>query len=182
MNQNHETCETDRVSEGSSADAGESDQPRITLSLDTEDDDPPDTCWLTERLGEAVAALEVGRIALSVVLVDDAAMIDLHRRFMDEASTTDVLTFDLRDDADAGDAAGAAGVEGEVYVCLDEARRCAAEYGHNVERELLLYAVHGLLHLLGYDDHTPDDHQRMHDKEDELLTQIGVGAVYGVRR
>ena len=84
-----------------------------------------------------------------------------------------MLTFDLRDDADAD-------LEGDVALCVDEAARRAAERGHPVRDEVLLYAVHGLLHLLGEDDHTPADYARMHAREDALLTAIGVGPRFAV--
>jgi probable rRNA maturation factor len=73
-------------------------------------------------------------------------------------------------------------VEGEVYICLDEARRRAEAMEHSVFNELLLYATHGLLHLIGYDDHDAADHRRMHAREDELLTAIGVGAIFEAQR
>ena len=69
-------------------------------------------------------------------------------------------------------------VEGDVVVCVDEARRQAVNRGHEVRAEVLLYAVHGLLHLLGYDDHEPDSAAAMHDREDTLLAALGVGRVY----
>jgi probable rRNA maturation factor len=67
---------------------------------------------------------------------------------------------------------------GEVVLCVDEAARQAAEQGHTVAEELLLYAVHGLLHLCGYDDRTPADFAVMHAREDEILTHIGVGRLF----
>ena len=63
-------------------------------------------------------------------------------------------------------------------LCLDEAARRAIEFGHGVERELLLYAVHGVLHCLGHDDHEEEQRARMHREEDRLLAAVGVGAVY----
>ena len=51
--------------------------------------------------------------------------------------------------------------------------------GHTVSDEVALYAIHGILHLLGYDDHDDADARRMHDRENEILTRIGIGAVYG---
>jgi probable rRNA maturation factor len=116
-----------------------------------------------------------------VVIIDDATMQRMHEQFSGIAGTTDVLTFDLSETTDpAGkDPKQTTDIEGEVYVCLDEARRQAVERIHPIERELLLYAVHGLLHLIGYDDHDPQQHRRMHELEDQLLEAIGVGATFG---
>jgi probable rRNA maturation factor len=114
---------------------------------------------------------------LSFIIVDDAAMADLHQQYSGVSGTTDVLTFDLSEPPSSL-ASSLQPLEGEIYLCLDEARRRAAERAHDVNRELLLYALHGVLHLLGYDDHTPSDHRRMHAEEDRLLRLVGVGPVF----
>ena len=57
---------------------------------------------------------------------------------------------------------------------LGVARRQATQRGHDVRLELLLYALHGLLHLLGEDDRTDADFRRMHEKENELLRALGL--------
>ncbi len=120
----------------------------------------------------AVAALLPRRPAtLSVAIVDDAAMTALHERFLGIAGPTDVLTFELEHD-ESGHVA-----EGEVVICLNEAER-QAEGSRETRDELLLYAVHGLLHLSGFDDRTDEGHAAMHAKEDELLVAIGVGPVF----
>ena len=113
---------------------------------------------------------------MSLVLVNDATMSDLHRRFMNDASTTDVLTFPL--DVNRRGRA----TSGEVYVCVPEARRRARTHGTRVADEVLLYALHGMLHLCGFDDRTPAGFQRMHRTEDRILTRIGVGAVFRPRQ
>ena len=112
---------------------------------------------------------------LSVALVGDARMAALHRQFMGIPGPTDVLTFPI--DVDGRGRA----VSGEVVVCVPEARRRAAGGGTPVRHEVLLYAVHGLLHLCGFDDTTPRAFRAMHRKEDEILTALGVGAVFAPR-
>jgi probable rRNA maturation factor len=171
MIQQQETRETAGPSDASAADCGEGDQRQVTFTVEVEDEDPLSTEWLAGRFERVLEALAIDRIELSVVIVDDARMAALHQQYLNDPSTTDVLTFDLRDQP-------AGPLEGEICLCRDEAARRAAERGHDVSRELLLYAVHGLLHLLGYDDHEVDAHAAMHAKEDELLTAIGVGPVY----
>ena len=154
-----------------SADPDPSDQ-RLTVSIGVEAPDVPPASWLRDRLDAAMVELGITGATLGFVVVDDAAMAELHQRFSGIAGTTDVLTFDLREHLSGP-------IEGEVYICLDEARRQAAERAGEPARELLLYALHGLLHLLGYDDHEQADHDRMHAKEDQVLEAIGVGRVYG---
>lgn len=109
---------------------------------------------------------------LSLALVGDRQMSRLHRQFMGIAGPTDVLTFPLDHDARGRPVAG------EVVVCVPEARRRVKSLGVPVERELLLYALHGLLHLCGYDDRTDASFRAMHRAEDQILTQLGVGPVF----
>lgn len=115
---------------------------------------------------------------LRVRLVGDTEMAAAHHKYLGEASTTDVLTFDLAH----GASANGAPIDADLLVCVDEAHRRAAEFGHGPERELLLYMLHGLLHCLGHDDHDARGYERMHALEDELLGAIGVGATFAPGR
>ena len=126
--------------------------------------------YLRTHLRAVADLLDERPEVLSVAVVGDATMSELHVRYLGIAGPTDVLTFEL-------ERAGDRGVEGEVVICLDEARRRAATEA-DIPAELLLYAGHGLLHLSGYDDRDADAFARMHAKEDELLSAIGVGAVF----
>ncbi|MFG0258008.1 MAG: rRNA maturation RNase YbeY [Phycisphaerales bacterium JB043] len=112
---------------------------------------------------------------IRVAIVDDARMRELHEQYKRDGSTTDVLTFDLR--SDPGEA-----LDVDLVVCLDEARRQAADRGHDMTHELLLYSLHGLLHCVGYDDRDEEAARAMHRREDELLREVGVGSVYGISR
>ncbi|MGP1310148.1 MAG: rRNA maturation RNase YbeY [Phycisphaerales bacterium] len=137
--------------------------------------------WL---LGQGRRALEEAarRFSLEgevrVRVVRDAEMAELHARTMHIDETTDVLTFDLLDGEPEASRAGR--IDADLVVCVDEAARQARQRGHGVERELLLYIVHGVLHCVpGYDDATEDGAAAMHTVEDAILETIGVGAVYG---
>lgn len=105
---------------------------------------------------------------VSVALVGDARMSELHKRFMGIAGPTDVLTFPLDKD-DRGRV-----TSGEVVVCVAEAVRQAKNEGAAVQTEMLLYAIHGILHLLGMDDRSAVGFERMHRAEDRLLMQLGL--------
>ena len=109
---------------------------------------------------------------LSVALVNDRRMAQLHRQFLNVDGPTDVLTFPLDLDARGRP------LSGEVVICVPEARRRAKEHKVPLERELLLYALHGLLHLCGYDDRTAHSFRAMHRTEDQILTRLGVGPVF----
>lgn len=132
--------------------------------------------YLRRHLSAAHAALRPPLIELSLALVSDARMSALHRQFLNIPGPTDVLTFPL--DADARGRVTA----GEVVICVPEARRRAAREGTGVRKELLLYALHGLLHLTGFDDRTDAGFRAMHRKEDDILIHIGVGPVFAARQ
>ena len=103
--------------------------------------------------------------AVSIVFVDDEQIRKLHRDFLGVDSATDVLTFPL----DGPDATTGGELLGEVYVSVDTARREAKRRGLDLERELSLYAVHGVLHLLDYDDVDPGARRTMRRKERKYL-------------
>lgn len=147
----------------------------VEINLKTRDVDPPVDGWLEEHLARiaAIAGVDEGRICVAVV--DDMEMARLHDRYKGVAGTTDVLTFDMRSRAEEP-------LDVDVVVCRDEAARHAARRGHDTRNELLLYAVHGLLHVTGYDDIDPEGAQAMHRREDELLTAAGFAPVYEAAR
>jgi probable rRNA maturation factor len=109
---------------------------------------------------------------LEVTLVEETEMRRQHRRWMGRAVLTDVLSFDLRDRRQRGR------VDGQLIVCETVARRVARLHHTDWRGELLLYVVHGCLHLCGHDDQRPADAARMHQQEDELLRLLGWGPVF----
>ncbi len=129
----------------------------------------------------ALATLRAERVEnakVSIAVVDAAGMSRLHQQYLGKKGATDVLSFDLRGD-DA-----AACIDGEIVVCADVARQRAAQRSSKLgeaKAELALYVVHGLLHLIGYDDRTPREFKRLHAREDEILIKLGVGPVFSAR-
>jgi len=118
-----------------------------------------------------LAALRVHPQAeLSVVLVDEAAIAELHLRWMDEPGPTDVLSFpmdELRPGSEDGESDP--GLLGDVVICPQVAARQAAAAGHSTQEELLLLTTHGILHLLGYDHAEPDEEAEMFALQRRLL-------------
>jgi rRNA maturation RNase YbeY len=110
---------------------------------------------------------------VDVQLVGDHAMAAAHKRFMDIDGTTDVMSFPAHDEADAS-----AAVEADLFICTEVAAREAAARGHSVEREILLYAVHGALHACGFRDDTEESFRAIHAEEDRILAAGGIGPVY----
>ena len=107
---------------------------------------------------------------LSVVLVDETAMEQLHVQWMDEPGPTDVLSFpmdELRPGSDGEDSP--AGLLGDVVLCPQVAAKQARQAGHSTAEELLLLTTHGILHLLGYDHAEPDEEKEMFALQRRLL-------------
>lgn len=110
-------------------------------------------------------------LAVSLVVTDDATMRTLHAAHLGIDEPTDVLTFPLEDD-DAFLAAEAVPLLGEVIVSHQTAAAQAASYGQTASREVRFLLVHGLLHLLGYDDATPEERARMLARQEALLADF----------
>ena len=98
---------------------------------------------------------------VSVAVVDDETIARLHGEFLDDPTPTDVLSFVLDDTPES--------FEGEVVVSAETAASSAPRYGNTPEDELLLYVIHGALHLVGYDDATPCERAVMRKREREYM-------------
>lgn len=99
---------------------------------------------------------------VSVILVNDDEILELNTKYLHHNYTTDVITFPL----DEGKK-----VEGEIYISVDTAREQAKEYLVTFINELTRLAIHGTLHLVGYDDATKKERLQMHELENKYLEQ-----------
>jgi probable rRNA maturation factor len=118
---------------------------------------------------------------LSVLLVDEPAMTELHVRWMGESGPTDVLAFpmdELRppqpggthaEHSASGELAGVPGLLGDVVICPQVAGEQARQADHDMRDEIDLLCTHGILHLLGYDHADPEEHATMFGLQDRLL-------------
>ena len=129
-----------------------------------------DLAWLADALSRCSRFLPADVDRATIAFVTDAHMQGLHERFCRDPSTTDVLTFATNEPGRA--------IECDIAICVDEATRRAAELGHSARQELLLYALHGLLHACGHDDLDPVTHAAMHAEEDRILVAAGIGAIF----
>lgn len=130
--------------------------------------------WLrihAARAGDEVAERQGAAGEARVLVVNDDKMRRVHAEHSGIDSTTDVLTFDLAPEDEHV-------MDVDVFVCSDEAAREAAARCIPIERELLLYTLHAMLHAAGFDDQNESDFARMHAMEDEILDAIGVGATF----
>jgi probable rRNA maturation factor len=125
---------------------------------------------------------------LAIYLVDAPEMTRLNETFLHHKGSTDVITFDYTARAGQGTRrlpfnapkstveesqdAPPALLHGEIFVCLDEAMRQARRYRTTWQSELVRYVVHGVLHLLGYNDHRREARRRMKAAEDALVRRL----------
>ena len=94
---------------------------------------------------------------ITVVLISDRKISELHSRFMNIAAPTDVITFQ----------------HGEIFISTETARRQARQVGAATLGEIRLYIVHGLLHLHGFDDKTPAAARRMARMQERIVRRAG---------
>ena len=145
----------------------------MTVALNNESGSTVDEAELIRLaqyvLGEMGVAPEV---ELSVTMVDEAEMSRLHEEYMGEAGPTDVLAFPMDDlDSVPADAAETQ-LLGDVILCPAIAAAQARDAGHDTPAELRLLCTHGVLHLLGYDHHEPDDEREMFGLQARLLASF----------
>ena len=121
-----------------------------------------------ERLQAAVRLIlaeeEFSHAEISLAVVDDPTMHELNRRYLQHDYPTDVLSFVL--------SSGPHHVNGEVIVSADTAAAACTQYGWQVADELLLYVIHGTLHLIGYDDREPALAATMRERERHFLSRF----------
>ncbi len=122
-----------------------------------------DTERLARLLQYAAHRERVKESEVSVWVSTDAEIADLHQRYMGIEGPTDVMSFP------SADVPLREGYLGDIAVSYETAARQAGEAGHTPEREIAYLALHGLLHLLGYDDLTPEERSRMLARQDSLL-------------
>jgi len=108
---------------------------------------------------------------ISLVLCDDPTIQELNRRFLNHNYPTDVLSFLLSEGE--GTSKDKKGLSGEIIISVETAERNAKRYRQTLESELIRLAIHGTLHLLGYDDNTQQQRKLMRRKEGKYLKLIG---------
>ena len=114
---------------------------------------------------------------LSVTFVDDEAIREINKQYRGKDRATDVISFALEEmGEDEIEIVGAdmPRVLGDIIISVDTARAQAEEYGHSTNRELGFLALHGFLHLLGYDHMTKEDEKIMFTKQRDILEKYGL--------
>jgi probable rRNA maturation factor len=121
-----------------------------------------------QRLRETARAVLEGEgvrdAEISLAFVDNATIHQLNKRYLNHDEPTDVLSFPLSDGKR---------LAGELVIGAEVGHAVAASAGHDVQAELALYVIHGLLHLCGYDDHTDKEAAKIRERERHYLQELG---------
>ncbi len=132
--------------------------------------------WIYRALNKAAEMEELPAVDLSLTIVDDLEIQRLNREYRGVDSPTDVLSFPLWEpDEDWVISEEEETVPlGDLVISLPRVKEQAKEYNHSFERELGFLAVHGFLHLLGYDHETEEEEKEMFQQQEAILQAIGL--------
>lgn len=122
-------------------------------------------------LKHGIEKLNLGEVEFNIIIVDNEYIHNLNREYRHIDRETDVITFALEDDKTFNPESR---ILGDVYISIDKAKAQAIEYGHSLEREMCFLAVHGFLHLNGYDHMVEEDEKVMFGLQEEILNEMGI--------
>ena len=142
----------------------------IAIHVVNEQTLPLDETPLRRAVRMILGDASIGEATVSVAIVDDPTIHQLNRQFLNHDEATDVLSFVLQREENR--------LEGEVVASAETAQRCAHRFGWSPADELLLYVIHGTLHLVGYDDQTPEQRAAMREQERAYLARFGLEPRY----
>jgi probable rRNA maturation factor len=131
---------------------------------------PVDLSALVRAVRSVIGEQGVPAAEISLAVVDDATIHELNRRYLRHDYATDVLSFLLSEQDEL--------LEGEVIVSADTAAAAADRFGWTLDNELLLYVIHGALHLVGFDDQDADSRAEMRRRERRHLARFGLKPHY----
>ena len=138
----------------------------------TDEDLENDLTELKDFLVNVSKDEKLGNVIFNVIIVDNKKIREINRDYRNIDRETDVISFALEDDKSFNTTE--VRMLGDIYISIDRVRSQAEEYGHSFKRELYFLAIHGLLHLLGYDHMKKEDEEVMFAKQEEVLNRYGI--------
>jgi probable rRNA maturation factor len=132
---------------------------------------------LANVLQKAAEMEKTGSAEVSVTIVTKERIQEINGEYRQKDAVTDVISFAMEEmGEDETEIIGGEETRflGDIIICLDVATEQAEEYGHSIEREMGFLAVHGFLHLLGYDHMNEKDEKAMFGRQEEILEQYGL--------
>ena len=145
----------------------------MALLLTNEQTHPIKTTLLKKAASQLLREANMPRAQVSILLTDDGTIQELNRQYRGYDKPTDVLSFAQQDSLEGAPPLpalpGEPTILGDVVISVDTAIQQAKTHNVTVEQELELLTVHGILHLLGYEDETEEGAKQMHSRERSLL-------------
>ncbi|TAA68347.1 rRNA maturation RNase YbeY [Planococcus salinarum] len=149
----------------------------IDFMDETESLKETDMQFVERILQHAAKEEKIEDAELSVSFVTNDKIREINREYRDKDQPTDVISFAMEEQGEGEvviQDSGEPRVLGDIIISLDRTREQAADYGHSFERELGFLAVHGFLHLMGYDHMNEEDEKNMFAKQDVILSSLGI--------
>lgn len=131
-----------------------------------------ETSDMKKVLEFAIKEEELNDVEFNVILVDNNYIHELNKNYRKIDRETDVITFALEDNEEVNEEEHR--LLGDIYISVDKAKSQALEYGHSFKREICFLAVHGFLHLLGYDHMNKHDEEIMFSKQELILNEANI--------
>ena len=144
----------------------------IEIFNETEENLEQELSELKELLVNVATDEGLENILFNVIIIDNSRIREINREYRNIDRETDVISFALEDDKTFN--LEEIRVLGDIYISIDKTRSQAEEYGHSFKRELSFLAIHGFLHLLGYDHMEKDEEEIMFKKQEEVLSRYEI--------
>lgn len=126
---------------------------------------PKFTTKINKWINTVAKSHDISRLSLNFIFCSDAELLEINKRFLGHDYFTDIITFDTLDDQYIKKNS----LSGDIFISVDTVMINSETYNSSFEKELLRVMIHGVLHLLGYDDHSPEDIAEMRHQEDSAL-------------
>ncbi|QDT06226.1 Endoribonuclease YbeY [Rubripirellula lacrimiformis] len=143
---------------------------QVEVAIDSQLTSDVDVAAITRAVQAAAAHRGYSQGELGVRVTDDPTIHQINAKHLNHHYATDVISFGYSDTRPV--------IEGEMVVSIDTAQSRADEIGWSAEHELLLYVVHGTLHIAGMDDHDEADRSEMRAAEKIVMTQLGIAEIH----
>ena len=135
----------------------------VQLIYDMEEIADIDDDWLNNTCKNILNDKDQNTATISIILTNDKKLRKLKKEYFGEDVFTDTISFNLEEDGDP--------IDGEIYISLNQVSENAREFKQDTGRELKRVIIHGCLHLLGFDDQTPEGKKTMTRMENHYLSE-----------
>ena len=131
-----------------------------------------DISYLKEFIDFCLLKLDLKNVMFNVIIISNEDIHKINKKYRNIDRPTDVISFALEDDKSMVNTS--VRILGDIYISYDKVKSQSLDYNHSIKREICFLAVHGLLHLLGYDHMKKDEEEIMFNLQKELLDAYGI--------